>query len=438
MDRVTRASKASNAPDVPDDLERSGIELLLDSPLMVRVRAWCAPRPAAMDVALVVGVMAMTIGMQLAEAREGSETSMDGAGWALLIATVIPLGFRRRFAIPILYFVAGCTAAFWIRDYPDGGIGIGLAIAFFSVGAHVERRRATIQALVVAATVTAVVVIGVIIPDEDVPLVAVPSNLAIIATAFAVGVALRNRRAYEREAERRQQSNIARLQAEESRAVAEERTRIARELHDVVAHSMSVMVIQAGAARRVMAEDADAAAEALEVIETTGRASLTEMRRILGVLREDDGDGISLAPQPSAADLETLVASFDGAGLAASLGVEGDARDLPPGIELVLYRVVQEALTNCLKHAGPARAEVLVAYRPGHTDVVVRDDGRGASVAPGDGGGLGLLGMRERVEGIGGTFAAGPRRGGGFEVRATLPDSPAESGVSDAGQVSAR
>jgi signal transduction histidine kinase len=201
-------------------------------------------------------------------------------------------------------------------------------------------------------------------------------------------------------------------------AVAEERARIARELHDVVAHSVSVMVVQAGAERLALGDERDDTREVLSTIEQTGRQTLAEMRRLLGMLRRSD-DEIELAPQPSMEHVAKLVDQVREAGLPVTLAVEGEPVGLPPGIDLSAYRIVQEALTNALKHAGPASARVTVRYGRDDLDLEIVDDGAG--VANGDGGGHGLIGMRERVTLFGGNLAAGGRSGGGYAVRARLP-----------------
>ena len=209
-----------------------------------------------------------------------------------------------------------------------------------------------------------------------------------------------------------------------------ERTRIAREMHDVVAHSLSVMIIQAGAARRQLRANPDRATESLEAIEATGREAMTEMRRILGVLRDVDPGGTiagisstdeaTRSPQPSLAALDDLVAAS--ADLPIGLHVSGDLAALPAAIELSAFRVVQEALTNIRRHAGPVRrVEVRLEHVDGALTVLIDDDGRGASAASGEGQGYGLLGMRERVGVFGGHLDAGPRAGGGWRVRAVFP-----------------
>jgi signal transduction histidine kinase len=218
----------------------------------------------------------------------------------------------------------------------------------------------------------------------------------------------------------KERAEVAEREREERalRAVADERARIARELHDVVGHSVSVMTVQASAVRRRLDEDQDKVREALEVVERTGREALAEMRRMVGVLRHPE-EAPALAPQPSLEQLERLVEKTRESGLPVELRIEGRPVELPTGIDLTAYRLVQEGLTNAIKHARAKRAEVLVRYTGGHVEVSVSDDGLGGG--DGDSGGHGLVGMRERVSVYGGDLEAGPRPEGGFRLRAILP-----------------
>lgn len=244
---------------------------------------------------------------------------------------------------------------------------------------------------------------------------------AIVLASWAIGLMRRARvvqietlaeRAARLEIERDQQAQIA---------TAAERARIAREMHDIVAHSLSVIIAQADGGRYAAATSPEAATHALTTISETGRDALADMRRILGVLRSDGQDDAALTPQPAQADLDTLVAHVRDAGLAASLVRMGTARALPPGAGLTIYRIAQESLTNILKHAGPgAGATVLLQWTPASLVLQIDDDGRGAA-ATSDGAGQGLLGMRERATMLGGSLAAGPRPGGGYRVRAEIP-----------------
>jgi signal transduction histidine kinase len=205
-----------------------------------------------------------------------------------------------------------------------------------------------------------------------------------------------------------------------NQAVAEERARIARELHDLVAHNVSVMVVQAGAERHALPDGQESTREALTSIEYAGRQALAEARRLLGMLRRG-GEHEGLEPQPSVDQIDLLVEQIQRAGLPVELHIEGERAPLPAGVDLCAYRIVQEGLTNALKHAGPAHAEVLLRYAALGLDIEVRDDGHGLSEANGDGAGHGLIGMRERVALYGGSLETGPRKGGGFQIHAHLP-----------------
>jgi len=245
--------------------------------------------------------------------------------------------------------------------------------------------------------------------STDVPwigmLIALPGVLGLL-----FGSRTRSLRAAEARAER--------LEVDRREAIAEERTRIARELHDVLAHSVSVMTVQAGAAEEMLRVDPARALEPVRAVQETGRQALVEMKRLVGMLREgDDADVGVLPPQPGFADVERLVDQVREAGLAVDLRIEGTPRPLPIGVDLSAYRVVQEALTNSLKHGG-RRATVTLRFEPDELAIAVDDEGAGTIDL---GGGHGLVGMRERVGIFGGSFDAGPRDGGGYAVRALLP-----------------
>ncbi|WP_138909756.1 sensor histidine kinase [Streptomyces chryseus] len=252
------------------------------------------------------------------------------------------------------------------------------------------------------------------------------------ALAWVLGDSMRTRRAYFAELEERAARLEKEREAQSKVAVAAERARIARELHDVVAHNVSVMVVQADGAAYVMDASPAQARQALETISTTGRQALAEMRRLLGVLRtgehQESGEYV---PQPDVEQIEDLVEQVRTAGLTVDFKVEGTPRPLPSGVELTAYRIVQEALTNTRKHGGPeAGASVRLVYFDDGLGLLVEDDGRGAAHelyedGGADGRGHGLIGMRERVGMVGGTLDAGPRPGGGFRISALLPLKPA-------------
>jgi signal transduction histidine kinase len=239
-----------------------------------------------------------------------------------------------------------------------------------------------------------------------------------ISVAWASGFVLNRRSEHLRRlAEQARQAEHERA-AETARAVAEERQRIARELHDVVAHSVSVMTVQAGAVRRLLQPEQRKERAALETVEATGRQALTEMRRLVGLLREQ-GAMPEFSPQPGMSTIESLLDGVRAAGLPVDLEVDGTPHDLPPGVDLAAYRVVQEALTNALKYAGPAHAWVAVHWKDGRLELEIANDGR--TDGDGAGSGHGLTGMRERVSLYGGEIESGPRDGGGYVVRARLP-----------------
>jgi signal transduction histidine kinase len=242
---------------------------------------------------------------------------------------------------------------------------------------------------------------------------------AFIAVAWATGFILSRQTEHARElAERALRLEREQLEAAE-RAVAGERQRIARELHDVIAHSVSVMTVQAGAVRRLLRPEQERERHALEAVEATGREALTEMRRLVGLLREK-GTMPEFAPQPGMGTIESLLDGVRAAGLPVDLEIEGESRELPAGVDLAAYRVVQEALTNALKYAGPAHAWVAVHWQPDALELEIANDGR--SDGPTNGGsGHGLAGMRERVSLYSGDIESGPRDGGGYVVRARLP-----------------
>ena len=345
------------------------------------------------------------------------------------IAVSAPVAVRRRAALPALVIACAAIAVHIGANYPEGSLPLTLMLLTYSVAAWSSTRRAVAGLAVVVATLA--VLIATDTPGLD--LLGMVGNIAIFSVAWAIGIAMRARRENlelrVREAEER--ADVERQRA--ARLLAEERLRIAQELHDVVAHSMSVIAVQAGVGAHVLEGRPDQARVALEAISATSRGTLAEMRRLLGVLRDSDGERAH-APAPGLSDLPRLVDDVRAAGVPVTLDVEGSSTCVNAGVELSAYRVVQEALTNVIKHAGrPTRVAVSVRHLPGSLSVEVVDDGRGAAVAgptgfTGDGGedaardsGHGLIGMRERVELWGGELSVGPVTGGGYRVAALLP-----------------
>jgi signal transduction histidine kinase len=347
-------------------------------------------------VLLVAGLMV---------AASTGEHRLTAEELVLITAGTAPLAVRRRAPSAVLVVVAAATSLYAILGNPDDLAG-QLAIATYTVAAYEERQRVVWFGAPIALAAGAIA--GAVAPP--------PANWVEVLVAVTIGVGLplllgrvmfnRRRRIVE-ERERTARD-----------AVTQERARIARELHDVVAHAMSVMIVQAGAARTVIDRDPAEASAAIRQVEETGRVGLAEMRRLIGVLQDAPGDA-AFAPQPGLRELDALLDTMRAAGVPVEAVTEGEPRDLPPGVDLTAYRLIQEALTNVLRHAGPAHASVTLRYAPDGLEVRVADDGRGS--VPGDGRGHGLVGMRERVALFDGSLETGPRAGGGFEVRAWIP-----------------
>jgi signal transduction histidine kinase len=285
---------------------------------------------------------------------------------------------------------------------------LAILAAFGVTGTHSNLRAA------IAGAALGYGFLGLIMLRQTVPAEAVLFMTIFAAAAWGIGRAVgeRGRRAVDLE------ERAGQLERAHADAVAHERATIARELHDVIAHSVSVMTVQAGAARLLLDEDPPRARESLVAVEETGRQALGEMRRLLGILLGDEHE-TDLAPQPGIADIDALIEHVRAAGLPVDVVVEGDPKRLAPGIDLAAYRVVQEALTNALKHAGAARAQVSIRYRANVLELAVTNNG--TARVNGRSGGHGLIGMRERVALYGGELEAGPRAGGGYAVRASLP-----------------
>jgi signal transduction histidine kinase len=330
----------------------------------------------------------------------------------LALLWTLPLLFRRRFPLgaATAVFVVLAAEAVAVGDVVTDAHMTGFTIlaAFAVAGAHTDVRFALIGALVGYAS------LAVILVDDRPYLASTLSILGVSAVTWGIARAFVER---SRHADRLEE-HAADLERAHAHAVARERATIARELHDVIAHSVSVMTVQAGAARLLLDEDLPRARQSLVAVEETGRQALAEMRRLLGILRGDEHE-TRLAPQPGIADLDALLDQVRAAGLPVEVVIEGEPKALPPGIDLAAYRVVQEALTNALKHAGAARAQVSIGYGPTALELAVTNNG--TARADSRHGGHGLIGMRERVSLYGGEFKAGPRRGGGYAVRASLP-----------------
>ena len=384
---------------------------------------WLRAHHRAADGLLAALLLVLGLTGAFAATADDIHEPADALAALLIVGQTVPITWRRRAPVVVLALSFGFLVPYLVSEYPGSAASLGSLIALYTGAAHCARRRAAGAAAVTAVALFAVLLSGIYWAEEDITVGTMVENFVIFAAAWILGDNLRNRRAYLAELEERAARLERDREVEARRAVQRERGRIARELHDVVAHTMSVMVVQAGAARRVMGKRPEDAEAALVVIEDAGRQGLAEMRRLLGVLRHDDERNLALAPQPSLQYVDELVARSLEAGILVELEIEGEPRPLPAGVDLSAYRIVQEALTNVLKHAGDAaRACVQVRYRPESVEVEVFDDGRGVAADPARmGEGHGLVGMRERVALFGGELRVGPRRGGGFSVKARLP-----------------
>jgi signal transduction histidine kinase len=388
-----------------------------------RARAWWREHPIAFDTALAVVLTVISLPtLWFAPSYISIDyRDPDALGVTLTIACCLPLVWRRRYPLIVFAVVGGASLALSLLLYSESFAGLASVIALYTVAANCER-AVGIWCLLATLGATAVLFLLIDIPFTGVDLLA---SLAVYFGAWAFGRGIQVSRAYVAELELRASRNTQAQEADTRAALAEERGRIARELHDVVAHHVSVMTVQASAAQRTLDRDPERSREAMAAVEATGRAALVEMRRIVGVLRAGaevlPGD---LGPQPGVAELVDLVDQLREAGLDVALRIEGDRRTLSAGVDLTVYRIVQEALTNALKHAGPTRAWVTLEYRTAELVVRVNDSGGMSGGVRDDTPlrpGHGLIGMRERVALYGGRLDIGPGARGGFEVSASIP-----------------
>jgi signal transduction histidine kinase len=352
----------------------------------------------------------------------GVPVGILAVGYALVLLHTLPLAARRRFPGTVLGISVASGLAFAALFLPPFVLGPAILVAVYSVAAYGDR-RVSLAGLVFAELGLAAVWLTPAMLERSTFLL----FMGVIAVAWVLGRFVGDRQIYAARLEERT-AELERAREELARrAVVEERLRLARELHDVVAHAMSVIAVQSGVGAHVAASRPEEVGKALAAIEATSRGALEELRRLLGVLRQDNESQASLTPVPGLANLESLLAEVGKAGLAVRVRVEGAPLQLPAGVDLSAYRIVQEALTNVVKHAGPAHAQVTIGFRDQEVTVEVTDDGRGAVPPAGDGRmgtGHGLIGMRERVAAFGGDLQVGPRPGGGFRVAARLPLAP--------------
>ncbi|MEH0935021.1 sensor histidine kinase [Micromonospora psammae] len=342
------------------------------------------------------------VGTGAAGAEQGVGTGP--ATYPLVVVAALALAVRRRWPLVTLAVTTAASTAYLVLGYPYGPILLSLFVAVYTVAAYLPLRSAVVAGGVALAALLVHVLVGVRPPGV---LGAMPAA-AWVVVPFAVGTTVR----LAREA-------AARGRVDEARRLADaERLRVAREVHDVVGHGLAAIHLQAEVALHLLARKPEQAEAALTAISRTSKEALDELRVTLTVVRRDEAVD-ERAPTPGLAQLPQLRDRLAGAGVPVTVEVTGEPRVLPVAVDLAAYRVVQESLTNVLRHAGPATAAVRLHHAPTGVEVEVTDTGRGAVSGPG--GGLGLAGMRERVTALGGTFSAGPGPGGGFRVAATLP-----------------
>jgi signal transduction histidine kinase len=367
---------------------------------------------------LVIGAIQLT-GTHFAGKDQPAAESLDALGALLLVAGPAALLLRRRYPATVLGAALAATFVYRLLDYPEGPIFLALIVAF--VNAILAGRRVAAFATMIVGY-TALQWIEPFLGHEDAPSAAealgVAAWLLVVATVAEV---VRTRR--ERFAE------VTRAREEEARRRAsEERLRVARELHDVLAHNISLINVQAGVALHLIDEQPEQARSALSAIKNVSNEVLNELRSVLDILRGSSEEP-PLSPAPGLAQLDGLVTRNEAAGLHVRTEVKGAPRSLPAGVDLAAFRIVQEALTNVTRHAGPASAVVRVRYGDEDLTVEVEDDGRGLPGKPSAGGGRGIAGMRERAAALGGDLTAAPRTEGGWRVRARLPLSASGSEV---------
>ncbi|WP_242907882.1 sensor histidine kinase [Actinomadura terrae] len=375
---------------------------------------WLRGRTPLVDAFLAAPVLILAFPVLF-----GSGPNVSGIRYTVMTAALlVPMVLRRTFPRTIFAVVAAVSFVQWALNVPVLPANIAILMGLYTVTASCTFRWGLAAALV-GELGTALATIRYPVGSDDKKFTFLAMT-AVVAGVWILGLHMRTRRAYLRSVEERAERLERERDAEVQMAMAAERGRIARELHDVIAHNVSVIVVQADGASYAINTDVGKASQALETISSTGRLALAEMRRLLGVLREGDDAG-EYAPQPGVAQLDDLVEQVRASGLAVNMRVDGSPATMSEGRQLTVFRIVQEALTNTLKHGGlRVSADVRLRYAGDTVEIRVVDDGRGAA-AVSDGRGHGLVGMRERAAVYGGSVRAAPRPGGGFEVVARIP-----------------
>jgi signal transduction histidine kinase len=382
-------------------------------------RRWFGPQ--VRDVIIVIVVTAILIFGSYGEGApsspsnriqfQGHAAPQPGAALILVAIAGLALLWRRRAPVTVLAVSVAATSLYSLLGLVNGAILIAPILALYTVASRVSVRRAVIFALATLAILMTVTAAN--NPFGHISGGGFDIIPFTVAAALFAGIAVANRNAYVA-------SIRDRAEQDARRRLDEERLRIARELHDVVAHTMATINVQAGVAAHVLPTQPEAAAESLQAIKTASKEGLRELRAILNVLRQAD-DTDPTQPAPGTAQLEDLIAGARRAGLETAFEVTGDPVRLPAAVDLAAYRIIQESLTNTIRHAGPATASVCLGYQDDELLIEVTDTGRGQPAIAGNGGGHGLEGMRERAATVGGTVEAGPGPAGGFRVAARLP-----------------
>ncbi len=379
----------------------------------MQVREPLSLRQILWDVGLGCACLGVAIAVHLG-GTEAVELNLEPS-WVSVVLTIVAVGpvvVRRIFPLPVLVLTLVGLLLLVATRNTVGIATLGCSIAFYTAVGAGSRRNMRIAVGVMAAAVT----IGLAMRPVDLSTGGAVSTVGLFGVAGVLGLGVRNRR-------ERFEADAAASRERAARGLADERLRITRDLHDIISHAMGVMVVQAGVAERLLDTNPDEARAAVARIGTTGRTSLAEMRQVLHALRNDEGpaDALPREPMPGLAEVPALISRVrDAAGLAVTLTVAGTARPLPPGVELAAYRIIQESLTNCLKHASATHATVVVTYGHDELRVDVDDDGRNRPASDPHAG-HGLTGMRERVTAYGGRLETGPGGHGGFHVEAHVP-----------------
>jgi signal transduction histidine kinase len=401
-----------------------------------RLAAWAAGLPPRMqDLALALALAVYNVASLIPETRQ---LQLPYVAFLLVVLQAVPLTWRRRWPVAVFVAVGIPRSIYDQLGISFAPLPLGPAIAYYTVMDRCSTR---------VRVVISVLLLGGIIRSQTLPGHTEPYDFFVavlqLAVAGTLGILSRTRRAYLQAVETRAEQAEAERDRQVALAAAQERTRIAREMHDVVAHHVSLMAVQSEAAAALLPGRPAEAGQAVAIIGQTAREALAELRRLLGVLRgpADVNGRAATAPAPSISELDEVLEQVRQAGIAVDLRVEGRPGKLPPGVDLTAYRIVQEALTNTVKHSGAGQAAVTVSYEPGYVTVSVTDTGNAAGVVtlgrtarrarpgPPDGagarpavsGGFGLAGIAERVASCGGSLTVGPGDAGGFSVTARLP-----------------